>query len=148
MVSMIEISIWDFGGAKSHDISDGILRPNDFKTEKGFKIAFKRLRKAGAEFRVEHIGWWKEELSSEEEMERGFRNLSMYNWTVDYAISHCMPSGISAATGFTDSSILTQYLETINEKLTFRKWFFGHYHENRTIFDRYIMLYEQIIRIQ
>lgn len=111
-------------------------------------MAFKRLHKADAEFRVENISWWKEELPSEEEMERGLRNLSMRNWTVDYVISHCMPSGIAAAAGLTDSNILTQYLETINEKLTFRKWFFGHYHENRTIFDRYIMLYEQIIRIQ
>ena len=142
------LSFFVFGGAKSHDISDGILRPNEFKTEKGFKRAFKRLYNAGADIRVENISWWKEELPSEEEMERGFRNLSMYNWTVDYAISHCMPSGISAATGFTDSSILTQYLETINEKLIFCKWFFGHYHENRTILDRYLILYEQMIQIQ
>ena len=142
------LSFFVFGGAKSHDISDGILRPNEFKTEKGFKRAFKRLYNAGADIRVENISWWKEELPSEEEMERGLRNLSMNNWTVDYVISHCMPSGIAAAAGLTDSNILTQYLETINEKLTFRKWFFGHYHENRTILDRYIMLYEQIIRIQ
>ena len=142
------LSFFVFGGAKSHDISDGILRPNEFKTEKGFKRAFKRLYNAGADIRVENTSWWKEELPSEEEMERGLRNLSMNNWTVDYVISHCMPSGIAAAAGLTDRNILTQYLETINEKLTFRKWFFGHYHENRTILDRYIMLYEQIIRIQ
>ena len=142
------VSIFVFGGAKSHDISGGILHPYEFHTEKEFKTAYKELREAGTLFRVDHISWWKEELPSEEEMERGLKNLSMHNWAVDYVISHCAPASIAADAGFSDEDRLTQYLEKIRERLNFQCWFFGHYHGNCQIHKRYFMLYDQIIKIQ
>ena len=137
-----------FGGAQSHDISGGILRPYFFQLEKEYKSAYKRLYDSGVSFRVEHISWWKEELPSEEEMERGIRNLSEHNWKIDYVVSHCAPTSIAAMAGYSDNNQLTQYFEQINEKLDFHKWFFGHYHENRQILERYFMLYEQLIQVQ
>lgn len=142
------LSFFVFGGARSHDISGGILRPYEFNTEKEFKAIYKKLRDAGVPFRVEHISWWEEELPSEEEMERGIRSLSEHNWKIDYAISHCAPTSITAMAGYSDKNQLTQYFEQINEKLDFRKWFFGHYHDNKELFGKYVSLYEQIIRIQ
>lgn len=41
----------------------------------------------------------------------------------------------------------TDYFEKILHKVKFKKWFFGHYHNNRNVSDREILLYEQIIRI-
>ena len=81
-------------------------------------------------------------------MERGLRNLSMHNWAVDYVISHCAPASVAALVGFSDRDRLTQYFEQICEKLTFRKWFFGHYHDNKQVLEKYVMLYEQVVRIQ
>jgi hypothetical protein len=80
-------------------------------------------------------------------MERGLQNLSSHDWNVDFVISHCAPTSVAALAGFSDRDRLTQYLEQVNERLTFRKWFFGHYHGNRQLLGNYIMLYEQIIRI-
>ena len=105
------------------------------------------LRGSDTMFRVEHISWWEQELPSEEEMERGLRNLSIHNWTVDYVISHCASASITAMAGFSDSDRLTQYLEKIRERLTFQYWFFGHYHDNHQFLGKHIMLYEQIIQI-
>lgn len=143
-----ELSFFVFGGARSHDISGGILRPYEYETEKEFKTAYKEIQDFGSPFRVEHLSWWKEELPSEEEMERGLRNLSMYNWAVDYVISHCAPASVAALVGFSDRDRLTQYFERICEKLTFRKWLFGHYHDNKQVLEKYVMLYEQVVRIQ
>ena len=42
---------------------------------------------------------------------------------------------------------LTAYLEEIRQNTSFRKWFFGHYHDNRNVNAQEILLYEQIIRI-
>jgi hypothetical protein len=42
---------------------------------------------------------------------------------------------------------LTEYFDIIMKKTKFKKWFFGHYHNNRQIMSEYVMLYEQIIRI-
>ena len=142
------LSFFTFGGARSHDISGGILMPYEYTTEKEFKEAYRDLRDYSSPFRVEHISWWKDELPSEEEMERGLENLSACEWKVDYVVSHCAPGSIAALAGFPDRDRLTQYLEQINERLDFRRWFFGHYHGNRQLLGNYIMLYEQIIRIQ
>lgn len=141
-------SFFVFGGAESHDISGGILRPYEFQAEQDYKAACKRLGDSGALFRVEHISWWEEELPSEKEMERGIKNLSGHNWNIDYVVSHCAPAGVAALSGYSDRNRLTQYFEAVSEKLSFRKWFFGHYHENRQMLGKYILLYEQVIRIR
>lgn len=146
--NLCSLSFFVFGGARSHDISGGVLKPYEYRTAKEYKEAYKALRDSGTLFRVDHISWWKQELSSEEEMERGLRNLSMHNWTVDYVISHRAPASIAAVAGFTDSDKLTKYLEKIRERLTFQYWFFGHYHDNFQVLGKHIMLYEQIIQIQ
>ena len=39
------------------------------------------------------------------------------------------------------------YLDRIRSRLHYKKWFFGHYHDNRQVNQEEIMLYEQIIRI-
>ena len=39
---------------------------------------------------------------------------------------------------------LTDFLETVNQRCQFTYWFFGHYHDNRIINDRYILQWEQI----
>ncbi len=40
-----------------------------------------------------------------------------------------------------------EYLEFIKNHVTYNKCFFGHYHDNRDVSDKEIMLFEQIIRI-
>ena len=44
-------------------------------------------------------------------------------------------------------AMLKQYLEKISERLAFKKWFFGHYHNNRQLLGNFVMLYEQIIQV-
>ena len=43
--------------------------------------------------------------------------------------------------------IETDYLEEIRQNISFNKWFFGHYHDNRNVNAEEILIYEQIIRI-
>lgn len=141
------LSFFVFGGARSHDISGGILRPYEYGTEKEYKEAYKMLQDSDTMFRVEHISWWEQELPSEEEMERGLSNLSLHDWNVDYVVSHCAPASVAAVAGFPEEDRLTQYLDKIRERLTFQYWLFGHYHDNYQVLGKHIMLYEQIIQI-
>jgi hypothetical protein len=140
-------SFFVFGGARSHDISDGILRPCEFQTEKEFKEAYRRLQRRNALFRVDHVSWWEAELPTGEEMERGIRNLKERSFYADFIVSHCAPSSVAAAAGYDGEDRLSRYLEEIRQRTGFRKWFFGHYHENRMVSGKYVMLYEQIVRI-
>jgi predicted phosphodiesterase len=41
----------------------------------------------------------------------------------------------------------TDYLEFIKNYTNYKKWFFGHYNDNRNISDKEILIYEQMIRI-
>ena len=46
-----------FGGARSHDIDDGVLSQDDFDTPYQFKETVRRWRKQRKVFRVEHVSW-------------------------------------------------------------------------------------------
>ena len=133
-----------FGGASSHDISDGILDPvKDKELIKKWDKDYTKM------FRVNHVSWWSRELPSEEEMQNGIDNLEKHAWKVDYILSHSPCASIIAliGQGFYEQDILTKYLEEIRCKADYKRWFAGHMHEDRAINDKDILLYEQIIRI-
>ena len=137
--------VFAMGGASSHDIDAGILEPDD----PDFKVKRKLLDKQQSLYRINHVSWWKEELPSDEEYETARRNLTACNWKVDWIISHCCPSSIAdiIGGGLYQHDPLTDFFEEIKGKLGFDYWFFGHYHDNRPIMQKYVLLYEQILQI-
>ena len=134
-----------FGGARSHDIEDGILDPKDpiFKKKK------QSLNRRGARYRIRHVDWWEEEMPSRAEMEEGLRNLEAAGNAADYIVTHCAPTGIQniLLNGEYVPDSLTDYFERLRKTIRFRNWFFGHYHDNRIIEKRFVLLYEQIVRV-
>lgn len=132
-----------FGGARSHDIQDGILNLDE--EEKIYNF-----RKIGAFFRIRDYSWWDLEMPTKEEMENGLKNLKKANYKVDYIVSHCCPTSIQAliSAGTYKRDALTDYFQKIYEKCEFKKWFFGHYHENRHINEQFELLYEDIIPLE
>lgn len=137
-----------FGGASSHDIQDGILDPNDFVDMDDFRDTYRRWQKYGKMFRVRGVSWWDQEMPNDEEMERGRQSLKEVDNKVDYVLTHCAPQEVSSVLGFTDRNKLTWYLnELIWDGLQFDRWFCGHMHIEKQIMSKFIILYEQIIRI-
>lgn len=134
------------GGASSHDIEDGILEPDD----PDFKRRRKILDRRRASYRINHVSWWKEELPSAEEYDAARKSLDANDWKVDYIITHCCPNSIAdiIGGGLYQPDHLTGFFEEIKEHLDFKYWFFGHYHDNRVLMRKYVLLYEQIIEIQ
>ncbi len=134
--------IFAFGGAKSHDIQDGILNLDE--EEKIYEY-----RKRGAYFRIRDFSWWDLELPTNQEMENGIENLEKINYKVDYIISHCCPTSIQALINpIYKRDILTDYLQQISEKCTFKKWYFGHYHDYRQVNAQFTLLYEDILPLE
>lgn len=134
------------GGASSHDIEDGVLEPEDPQ----FKQKYKRLTKQGALFRVNHRSWWKEELPSQEEYQTARATLERYGWETDYIITHCCPTSVQDALsgGMYQADELTDFFDEVRQKCQFKYWFFGHYHENTVVWQKYVLLYEQIIKLK
>ena len=138
-------SIFAFGGASSHDIDGGILELDDPE----YKKKKKNLDREYLSYRVNHVSWWQQELPTEEEMEEGRKNLDLHGNSVDFIVTHCCSSSTQfcLSGGRYKPDVETEYLEEIRQKTEFQKWFFGHYHDNRNVNAKEILIYEQIIRI-
>lgn len=138
-----------FGGASSHDIDDGILSWEDYDTEEEFRNTYNLWIKQNKVFRVNHLSWWAEELPSDDEIQNVENNLKKVNYKVDYVLSHCAPqSVINIMFKYpTKPDKLNLWFENLLQRLDFKKWFFGHYHDNLFIIDKYVLLYEQIIQL-
>ena len=133
------------GGASSHDISDGILEPDapDFRRRK------RQLDARGALYRVNHRSWWKEELAGEGEYRHAEDTLNAHDRKVDFILTHCAPTSVQNALskGMYQPDALTDYLEQVKGSCQFQYWFFGHYHDNKVIGQKYVLLYEQILEL-
>lgn len=138
--------IFSFGGARSHDISDGILDPSDSEFQS--KKKWLDINTNGM-YRINHLTWWEREMPSKQEMDNGIANLEKNNCKVDYIFSHCASTSIQSimGAGLYKPDILTDYFEEIISRCDFKAWLFGHMHVNRKIMDKHYCLYEQITRI-
>lgn len=127
-----------FGGARSHDIQDGVLEMDDPRIMKWAKNPDKM-------FRVNKISWWEQELPSKEEMERGIQNLQTHQFKVDYILSHDCPDFINQLLyhDAAESDILTDYFQSLiyDYGLDFQHWYFGHHHIDREITPDFTALY-------
>ena len=143
-----------FGGASSHDIGHGIIDP---ETDENWKVKVSRFQKDGIwDYRVKGLEWWPEEsfrfMRPEEvqaQKDEAFRNLEKAGWQVRYIISHELPSSVLAlySHGANKPDEHTAFLEEIRWRTDYKRWFAGHYHEDRQITMQDAVLYEQIIRI-
>lgn len=137
-------TFFTMGGAASHDIQGGILDP----ASPSFQKEYARKRRARQTFRVKGVSWWEQELPSKEEYAEAVRNLERVGYAADYIMTHCAPTGIQQTLNpdlVPDS--LTDFLESLHAKADYHSWFFGHYHDNRAVDERHILLWEQIVPV-
>ena len=142
-------SLFTFDGAASHDITDGVLDLADFDSVEDFKEANRRMLRGRKLYRVKDYEWWeRESRPTEEEKERGRENLLKHGNRVNYVLTHCLPQSVASfiSDGLYKPNDVTKYLDEINERIQFDHWICGHYHENRTILDKYHIIYEQLVR--
>ena len=95
------------------------------------------------------MSWWERELPSAEEMKEGKMNLQEHNNEVDFMVTHCCAAStqILIKPTYGKPDYLAKYFEELRQMVKFKKWFFGHYHENRNITAEEILIYKRIIRI-
>ena len=156
-VMMLETGVFELNGyscfvcagASSHDTQGGILNPSDYANESQYRRAYEQKKDAGLPFRVKGLSWWDQEIPDSETLKNAEKALEKTGWKVDYVFTHdCPLSLLKYITDDAQGSRMNEFLETILNRLTFRKWFFGHYHKNMDFPDeRFHLLYDRIIRI-
>lgn len=155
LIDNLPVSTWN--GGKVHLISDSIIhlmRGQVFIID-GVKIfTFGGATSIDKAYRKEGKSWWARELPSIEECVEGLENLEAHNWEVDYVITHdCsdrMFDKLARGNVFLNGKTKTQlsvFLEEIETHVKFKKWFFGHYHDDIDLDEKHKLIYEKIVRI-
>lgn len=113
-------TFFTFGGARSHD----------------------------KEYRKEHVSWWPQEMPGYQEMCHGIDTLDNIRWNVDYVVTHCAPTDVqSRIQPWYEADSLNKFFNRVYPDLTFKKWFFGHYHVDMEINSKFRCLYHKVVRI-
>lgn len=143
-------AIEKFGG-QVREIAPGI-----FHLDRGhvFTIDSKKIFVMGGArshdkvYRREHISWWEQEMPSLGEMNRAVEALNANGWSVDYVLTHCAPRSIqSKIEAWYENDPIVSFLDRIRMDLKFEKWYFGHYHIDRQIDDKFVALYQAVVAI-
>ena len=102
-------------------------------------------------YRTQGLDWWKEEQITEKDIV----NISGH---FDYVFSHCCPKSVfdnnkvylCTLTNINENNAIhksEQVLENLKNKITYNKWFFGHYHVNRQLDNKHTCLFEDFEEI-
>ncbi|KEI92179.1 metallophosphoesterase [Clostridium botulinum] len=154
---LYQFPVEEWHGGKVHKINNSIyhlMRGQVFNINELKFWTMGGATSTDKENRQEHISWWKEEIPDFNEMNEGLDNLAKHNNEVDYILTHtCSSSTLKDITkifGFQPKreENLNKYLEKIEEKVRFKKWYFGHFHEDIEIDEKHTMIFKKIIRIQ
>lgn len=136
MLDSYPVKYWN--GGKVHIIYDSIihLMRGQVFTINGYKIfTFGGAQSHDKEHRRENFNWWAREMPSNEEYLEGLKNLDKHDWEVDIVITHTCPSSTvhflnKALDISSEVDELNNYLESIKERLTYQRWYFGHFHND------------------
>lgn len=95
-------------------------------------------------------GWWPDEQPSEEIKQYVESQLDRLNWKVDVVLSHTIPLKYEPIevflAGIDQSKVdksTEEWLDRIEDRLKYEKWYCGHYHTEKKI-DRLEILFENV----
>lgn len=100
--------------------------------------------------RIPNESWWKQEKPVDAEYKIGSDSLKKCGFKVDYILTHTAPTEIIRHIGYSPDphdAELTGYLEWVMHETDFEKWYFGHFHENKRVLDKFFALYEDIYTV-
>ncbi|MDO4539153.1 MAG: metallophosphatase [Coriobacteriales bacterium] len=104
--------------------------------------------------RTEGVDWWPSEVPSELQIMHGEGSLRAAGWEVDYVITHeasraarrrAHRNGLLPTPPHEDR--LMAWLDGVEERLSFRRWYMGHYHRDLDLDERHTILYHRLVRI-
>jgi predicted phosphodiesterase len=99
--------------------------------------------------RIENVSWWKDEEPSKKEWDYAFDNIDKIK-KVDYVVTHTAPCSVLEGWAFSDrvNDSVAKGLEEVRNRLKFKKWFFGHMHNNVLVQKKFQCLYNRINEIE
>jgi hypothetical protein len=87
-----------------------------------------------------------------EDFERALTSLEEHDYKIDYIVSHEPPTTITEFLALNLSNLksdtLNYYLDEINRKTDYRRWFFGRHHIDKIVPPKYFALFNNVINAE
>ena len=90
--------------------------------------------------------WYPAEQPTDKQLKFAYDNLKRYNLKVDYILTHRYNKDIEDING--DFAELNELAQFIDNNVTYKKWYCGHWHHNKEIDDRHICVYDELTQIE
>lgn len=154
LINSYPVEIWN--GGKVHKIKPNVIhlmRGQIFEIEGRTIFTFGGATSIDRDYRIAGRSWWPQELPTYEELDEGIANLKKYNNKVDYIITHScgqralmypklrIYAGVKIACP--ESHLLSNFEDTVE----FKHWYFGHFHIDAQLSDKYTVLMHRIVKL-
>ncbi|EGL17496.1 MULTISPECIES: metallophosphoesterase family protein [unclassified Paenibacillus] len=132
LLEQYPVEIWN--GGKVHKINSSVIhlmRGQVFTIENKKFFTFGGAASHDKEYRKEGKSWWKREMPSKDEYEEGLENLKRSLFSIHMERDEMHP-----------------YFYEIEKKLKYKRWYFGHFHQNVELTRNKRLIYSDLIKIQ
>lgn len=90
--------------------------------------------------------WYPGEEPTEAQLKLAYENLEKHNHKVDYVLTHRYNKEIEDING--DFEQLNQLTQFVDANVSYKKWYCGHWHQNKTIDDKHVCVYDKLAIIE
>ena len=144
----------EWNGGKVHRITPHVLhlmRGHVFDIDGQSFLAMGGAKSHDIWYRTEGVSWWPEEIPSEEEMLRCEESLDCVGWSVDYVLTHDVPSTSVYYLAYAVNrppriDAFETWLGSVADRLEYKRWYAGHWHVNAVRESaRLVVLYDEIV---
>lgn len=141
----------EFGGSIVHKVDDGIyhlIRGEAYIIDGKKFFVFGGASSHDKEYRTEGKNWWKDELPRKQEYNNAENSLKKNDFKFDYVITHSAPTSVQKVIAPKyEINDLTEFLENVKDRIEFKKWFFGHYHEDIKVNEKFTATFDRFYEI-
>ncbi len=151
--ALSDFPVEEWNGGKVHRIRTNILhllRGQIFTIEGKTFFTMGGAYSPDRYMRIKNFSYWAEELPDNNEYKEAIENLKKHGNKVDYILTHTAPKEIILRMGYhpdPHDAELTGFLEWIMYECEYTHWFFGHFHEDRNIGEKFTALLFDSVKI-
>lgn len=155
LLNAYRVETWN--GGKVHKIKPSIIhlmRGQIFEINGNTFFTFGGATSVDKDYRIEGSTWWSQEVPAYDELDEGIANLKRYENKIDYIITHSCSERALAYPAIRNAASVklncpeVQMLSYVEDIATFKHWYFGHFHVDAKLGDKYTALLHDIVEIK
>ena len=155
LLDSFPVEMWK--GGKVHKIKPDIIhlmRGQVFEIDGKTIFTFGGATSIDKDYRVEGVSWWRQELPTYAQLDEGIANLKRYDNKVDYIVTHSCSERAFNYPAIRNCGAVKcvcpelQMLSYIEDVASFKHWYFGHFHVDAELGEKYTALLNDVKQLK